>query len=502
MGDIVLSSAVRENLLSLKGTAKLQSTTQNRLATGLKVNSALDNPNSFFTAAGLNDRASDLSSLLDNMGQGVQTIRAADDGITAITQLVESAKAIANQALQTQSEFQRKAHTEQYNDILEQIEDLARDSDYKGKNLLAGLGNELQVIFNEDSTSNLKIDPVDFTDTSLSNGLALSDLETGAGATSSFSFAGASTTLDLPTLQASSKLSELGTWADGDIITVTDGTTPTTFTVGSGVGEIETVQDYVNALDGIQGLKATFDETTDQITIVSGLGPSVTLSISKDNTGGGTATGGGGTAGAATTSTTTAMTAAAKLTSSGGYDVGDVLYITDGNGFEAAALEVDKNTTVSDVVSLVKSIKGLDANFSSGSVSLEGDVSWNITSSSKDFNIDAFATTDGTVKLTATDSGFKDDTDIERVLKAINAALDELRSAASNFGTALSTVEIRTDFTEELINTLEVGAGALTIADMNEEGANMLALQTRQQLSSTALSLANQAEQSVLSLFG
>jgi flagellin len=104
--------------------------------------------------------------------------------------------------------------------------------------------------------------------------------------------------------------------------------------------------------------------------------------------------------------------------------------------------------------------------------------------------------------LSATASEFKTDTDIERVLQAINASLDELRNSARSLGTALSTVEIRTDFTQNIINTLEVGAGDLTIADMNEEGANMLALQTRQQLSSTALSLANQAEQSVLSLFG
>ncbi|MEP5067900.1 flagellin [Roseibium sp.] len=501
MSDIVLSSAVRENLLSLKSTAKLQSTTQNRLATGLKVNSALDNPNSFFTASGLNDRASDLSNLLDNMGQAVQTIRAADDGLTGITRLVESAKAIANQALQTQSEYQRKTYTEQYNDILEQIEDLARDSDYKGKNLLAGLGNELQVIFNEDSTSNLTVDPVDFTDTTLSTGLALSDLENGAGATSSFTVASGSTTLDLTGLQASSKLSDLTDWVDGNIISVSDGTTTTTFTVGSGAGEIETVQDYVNALNGVQGIKASFDETTDQITIDSGLNPANTLSISKDATSGGTATNGGVGAGT-TTLTTSVMTAAATLTSSGGFEVGDVLYITDGNGFEAASIEIDDDTTVSDLVSLIKSVKGLDANFASGSISMEGDVSWSITSSNQDFNIDEFATTDGTVNLTATDSGFKDDTDIERVLQAINSALDELRSAAGELGTSLSTVEIRTSFTEELINTLEVGAGALTIADMNEEGANMLALQTRQQLSSTALSLANQAEQSVLSLFG
>ncbi|MFD1696630.1 flagellin [Roseibium aestuarii] len=500
MSDIVLSSAVRDNLLSLKNTAKLQSTTQNRLATGLKVNSALDNPNSFFTAAGLNDRASDLSNLLDNMGQAIQTIRAADDGITAITKLVESAKAIANQALQTSSEYQRKIKTQQYNDILQQIEELARDSDYKGKNLLAGPGNELEVIFNEDSTSNLTIYPVDYTDTSLSTGLSLSDLETGLGATASFSLASGVTTIDLTGLQASSELSSLADWANGDIVTVSDGTTTTTFEVGT---DIVTVQDYVNALNDVQGIKATFDEDNDQITVVSGLNPAVTLSVSKDATGGGNATNGGATATTIpTTLTTTPMTANATLTSSGGFAAEDILYITDGNNFEAASLEIDDDTTVADLVSLLKSVKGLDASFSGGSISLIGEVSWDISSTNDDFNVDQLATTDGTVNLLATDSGFADDTDIERVLQAINNALEELRSSAGTFGTSLSTVQIRTNFTEELINTLEVGAGNLTIADMNEEGANMLALQTRQQLSSTALSLANQAEQSVLSLFG
>lgn len=502
MSDIVLSSAVRDNLLSLKSTAKLQSTTQNRLATGLKVNSALDNPNSFFTAAGLNDRASDLSNLLDNMGQAVQTIRAAGDGITSITKLVESAKAIANQALQTQSEYQRKVFTEQYNDVLAQIEDLARDAGYKGKNLLSGAGNELEVIFNEDSTSNLTVDPVDFTDTTLDSGLNLDDLATGAGATSSFSIAAGSASLSLTGLQASSNLTDLGTWSNTNVISVTDGTTTHNFTVGSGVGEIQTVQDYVNAIDGIDGLKATFDETTDSITVVSGLGAGVPVTISKDNTGGGFATGGGAATAGPTGMTATAMTAGASLVASGSYNVGDTLTLTDGNGFEAAAIEIDADTSVQDLVDLMNTVKGLGATFSGGSISLIGEVSFNVKSDSSDFNISAFAVTDGTVNLTATDSGFKADTDIERILQAVNAALDELRSAASSFGASLSTVEIRTDFTGELINTLEIGAGSLVIADMNEEGANMLALQTRQQLSSTALSLANQAEQSVLSLFG
>lgn len=500
MSDIVLTSAVRENLLSLKNTANLQSRTQERLATGLKVNSALDNPNSFFTAAGLNDRAGDLSNLLDNMGQAVQTIKAAGDGIESITKLVDSAKAIANQALQNQSEYQRKIYAQQYNDVLQQIEDMARDAGYKGKNLLAGLGNDLEVIFNEDSTSNLTVRPVDFTDTSLDTGLNLDDLVTGASATSSFSLQSGSANLSLTGLQASSNLSDLGTWANGDVVTISDGTTTNTFTVGV---TINTVQDYVDAIDALGGLEASFDETTDAITITSGLGTGATLSVSKDAAGGGTATDGGITAStAATTLTTTAMTAGATLVGSGGFQAGDTLTITDGNGFEPASLEIDADTTVSDLVTLINNVKGLSATFSGGSISLIGEVSFNISSDNTDFNIDAFATTSGTVALTATDSEFKTDTDIERTLQAINSALEELRSAASSFGASLSTVEIRTDFTQQLINTLEVGAGALTIADMNEEGANMLALQTRQQLSSTALSLANQAEQSVLGLFG
>ncbi|MFB9176373.1 ABC transporter substrate-binding protein, partial [Roseibium salinum] len=171
MPDITLSAAVRQNLLTLQSTAQFMSGVQNKLATGMKVNSALDNPNSFFTASGLNSRASDLGNLLDDMGQSLQTIKAADKGIQTITKLVETAKAKANQALQTQSQFERKKFAEQYNDLLEQIEDVAKDSSYKGKNLLAGDGNDLTTIFNEDSTSKLTIEAVDYTDTALSQGL-------------------------------------------------------------------------------------------------------------------------------------------------------------------------------------------------------------------------------------------------------------------------------------------------------------------------------------------
>ena len=98
MSDISLTASMRSNLLSLQNTQSLMDTTQERLSTGKKVNSALDNPSSFYTAQSLTNRASDLSSLLDSMGQGIQTIKAADEAITSITALVQQAKAVANQA--------------------------------------------------------------------------------------------------------------------------------------------------------------------------------------------------------------------------------------------------------------------------------------------------------------------------------------------------------------------------------------------------------------------
>src|SRR5262249_37219552 len=138
MSDITLSAGVRQNLLSLQNTASLFTQTSNRLATGKKVNSALDNPNSFFTAQSLEGRASDLSDLLDSMSNAVQTVQAANDGITAIQKLVDSAKALANQALQASSTdtTTRSDLATQFGNLLTQIDDLAGDSGFNGINLL------------------------------------------------------------------------------------------------------------------------------------------------------------------------------------------------------------------------------------------------------------------------------------------------------------------------------------------------------------------------------
>jgi flagellin-like hook-associated protein FlgL len=109
MSSIVLSASVRQNLLSLQDTAALLSTTQNRLATGNKVNSALDNPTNFFTAQGLNNRASDINNLLDSIGNGVQVLQAANTGITSLQKLVDTAKSIANQVLQAPTGYTIKS---------------------------------------------------------------------------------------------------------------------------------------------------------------------------------------------------------------------------------------------------------------------------------------------------------------------------------------------------------------------------------------------------------
>src|SRR3954469_14427432 len=109
LSNITLSSSVRQNLLSLQDTANLLSTTQTRLATGKKVNSALDNPTNFFTAAGLDARSSDIGNLLDSIGNGVQVLQAADTGITSLQKLVDTAKSIANQTLQQPSGYSTKS---------------------------------------------------------------------------------------------------------------------------------------------------------------------------------------------------------------------------------------------------------------------------------------------------------------------------------------------------------------------------------------------------------
>ena len=177
MSQISLTASMRSNLLSLQGTSDLMGQTQERLATGKKVNSAIDNPSSYYTAQSLSNRANDLSGLLDSMGQAISTIKAADEGIEAITSYVEQAKAVATNAFDTTDVEARSKYNAQFNEILQQINKLAGDASYKGVNLLKE--GTLKVTFNEGRNNSLVINGVDATTNGGEKSLNIADAAWG-----------------------------------------------------------------------------------------------------------------------------------------------------------------------------------------------------------------------------------------------------------------------------------------------------------------------------------
>lgn len=149
INDVSLTSGMRSNLLSLQQTVNLLNRTQTRLSTGKKVNSAIDNPVSYFASQALNSRASKIDSLKDAMGQAVQTITAADKGIKAITSMIEQAKGLAQSALSAETETEADAFGTQFTTLMAQLDAVAGDSDYKGNNLL---NNDNMVVSFEGTT--------------------------------------------------------------------------------------------------------------------------------------------------------------------------------------------------------------------------------------------------------------------------------------------------------------------------------------------------------------
>jgi flagellin-like hook-associated protein FlgL len=182
-GGISLTSAMRSNLLSLQGTQSLISATQNRLATGLRVSSAIDDPRNFFQAQALNNRGSDLMRRLDGMGLGIKTIEAADKGIKALTKIAESMSALTKAAADSSNAAERGTLLTQFNALRAQLVNLAEDSGFNGVNLLGG--NNLTVNFNEDASNTLVVTAVDWTTTpaGIAAGADWGDADLGVGLT-------------------------------------------------------------------------------------------------------------------------------------------------------------------------------------------------------------------------------------------------------------------------------------------------------------------------------
>jgi len=294
MSDITLSSSTRSNLLSLQSTTNLIGRTQERLATGLKVNSAIDDALAFFKARNLNSRASDLSSLKDAILGGISVIKAAVQGLESIEAVIKQMKALAQSAISSPESTTRAKLASQFNELRSQVDNLAEDASFNGVNLLkntvdafTGGADQLTVKFNER------------TDATALNQLVVSGLSS-----------------------------------------------------------------------------ADFSE----------------------------------------------IVATAATATGAGTDV------------------------------------------------------WGVT---------------GSAAVTA----------ITASIRALDSALVTVRQTAQEFGTNAALLQIRADFTTNLINTLKGGASELVNADLNEESANLLSLQTRQQLGTISLSIAQRSEQSILRLF-
>lgn len=163
MSDISLTAGIRANLLSIQQTSSLIGTTQRRLASGLKVESPIDDATAYFAAANARGRANDLSARKNEIGEAIQTIKAASDGIESIAKLIDTAKGIAESA-RSATTAGRSTLSDQFNEILKQIDQTATDAKYKGTNLL-GVGGELVVKTNETGTSKISINGFDASST-------------------------------------------------------------------------------------------------------------------------------------------------------------------------------------------------------------------------------------------------------------------------------------------------------------------------------------------------
>lgn len=177
INDISLTSGMRKNLISLQNTVGLLDRTQERLSTGKQVNSALDSPINFFAARAHMNRASDLDSRKDAMGEALQLIKTTDAGIVSQIALIQNAKGLT-QSARSASASNRAALADQYNEMLVQITNIALDSSYKGKNLL--LNESLKIDFNEDGSSSLTIQGFDASSASLGLTASVNDWATEA----------------------------------------------------------------------------------------------------------------------------------------------------------------------------------------------------------------------------------------------------------------------------------------------------------------------------------
>lgn len=640
---IALTSSMRSNLLSLKNTQDLLDKTQDRLSTGYKVNSAMDNPSSYFTAQSLNSRADDLSTLLDSIGQAISTLEVADEGITTLQEFVEQAKSIANSARDT-ANVASKAVSENvtFNSATAKT-DLLTDmvaNAAAGDNFTIRLGDATTM----EGTSNVSADQTleqigiaedgvvemivgdktyEFTFTAAASGITDATVDETTGVTKQ-SF-GIDTTLEdfmsevvytvgrkvlnaevkegkltFNTLDNSSLVirstadfdsgktaqaaaingATTAKFASGDAtgatsvsgasiditvngqvqkVDISEFIDPTTGALvaggDTGATTLKAVVEKINSTLGSEGIVAQVKGTNLEIYNKNNTATKPTVALTKGVINGGT--GGNVTADASVATAAAAAAVSTNFNKVFGFDEGYTVTITEGmtveqfrqavDGLEGISADFDSKGHMvisgeqgDDMVladsgdgNFIRSLLGgnvvsatngsnerakyaeqfdgvldqidqlvQDTSYK-GINLLNGDDLTVVFNESRTSTLELKGVTFNSTGLgfTASEAEWKDNANIDKSLDQITKATSLLRAQASEFGQNLSTVQIREDFTENMINNLQTGADKLTLADVNEETANMLALQTRQQLGVNSLSMASQAAQSVLQLF-
>jgi flagellin len=519
--DISLTSGMRNNLVALQSTARLLSRTQDRLSTGKAVNTAIDDPAKFFAAQAHNDHASDLSARKADMGEAALAAKAANTGITGIIALISQAKGLV-QSARSATVTDRASLAAQFNTIRAQIDQMAADSGYNGKNFLQG--ETLKVQFNEDGSSFLTVTGFQAN----ASGIALSTAALGlftasytaetVNSTSAAMLSGATYTLaNFGTVQAIT----LTRTADITSQTLANSTGATTAIDVTTSGDTLTLG-HVGAASSLT-LKQTYSVTA--ATVITVTAGSVALTAGSNAY----ITGTTGINAAPSTVSVTSQTGAEALSTN--YTIllsaADNAYylhaVTDLTGTVAITFTAGKNLTVGTDYSVTNTGSGTSAGVITASRDITGIVQANYTFAdtltagsgasyvdSAVGNISASTITfsggiTGVITATYTTTGgtlWRTDTALDTDTDNLNAAVLSLRTQASTMAANLSVILARQNWSQGMVDTLTAGADGLTLADMNEEGANLLALQTRQQLGIQALSLASQANQSVMRLFG
>jgi flagellin len=378
MSDITLTSGIRQNLLSLQQTSADLTTTQEALSTGKAVNSAADNPSAYFTSQSLTNSANSLSALLDQIGQGQQTINAATNGLTGITSLLQQALSTVQQA---QSDpFTTAAATTGTVDLATSGAPSAAAG-----NLLISVGSSTATV-------------------AITSGEALTAIESAINSASTTTLGGAVTASD--------------TGSTGFLVL---NSTSTAFTVASGA----------------------------------------------------TATALGVTAGAVTGTSTNRT----ELQSNYNTLLAQLNQLASDSGYNGINLLAGNNLTI---------------DFNSTATS-------SLTIDGVSFNAAGL----GLASISGSSTGsFMDTSQLTNLASSINTAISNVQTQTETFGTNSGVIGTRQTFTTNMINTLQTGASNLVVADQNQESADLLTEQTQQQLEISALSIANQANQSVLKLFG